>query len=140
MSFSEYMNFTRAQKRSQNVNVNLHRKSSIQNVKVGTCIDRIILRHIHILTYTNTHSKCYSMNGIEMPKHCRFLVPDNTQKILTGIWHYCWLLPSAKNLPRRAELAWEVSRYLWRLPWNFKMIFSRPLFNIILTKNGVKSP
>ena len=23
--------------------------------------------------------------------HCRFLVPDNTQKILTEIWHHFWL-------------------------------------------------
>ena len=57
------MNFTRTQKRSQNVNVNLHRKSSIQNVKVGTCIDRTILG-----TYLHTHSKCYSMNEIKVPK------------------------------------------------------------------------
>ena len=23
--------------------------------------------------------------------HCRFLVPDNTQKILTEFWHHFWL-------------------------------------------------
>ena len=40
------------------------------------------------------------------------------------------LLPSAKNWPRKAELAWQVSRYIWRPPWNFKIIFSRPLFTI----------
>ena len=52
VSFPEYMNFTR-QKRSQNVNVSLHRKSSIQNVKVGTCIDRIILgTYMYLLTHT----------------------------------------------------------------------------------------
>ena len=71
VSFSEYMNFARTQKRSQNVNVSLHRKSSIQNVKVGTCIDRIILcsyRYL-VLTYTHTHSNCYLiMNWIEVPK------------------------------------------------------------------------
>ena len=39
--------------------------------------------------------------------------------------------PVQKNLPRKAELAWQVSRYLWRPPWNFKIIFSRPLFTII---------
>ena len=38
--------------------------------------------------------------------------------------------PVQKNLPRRAELAWLVSRYLWRGTWNFKIIFSRPLFTI----------
>ena len=39
-----------------------------------------------------------------------------------------------KNLPRKGELAWQVSRYLWRPPWNFKIIFSRPLFIIILSQ------
>ena len=35
------------------------------------------------------------------------------------------LLPSAvqKSLPRKAELAWQVSRYLWRGTWNFKIFF-----------------
>ena len=38
--------------------------------------------------------------------------------------------PVQKNLPSRAELAWQVSRYLWRGSVNFK-INSRPLFTII---------
>ena len=43
--------------------------------------------------------------------------------------------PVQKNLPSRAELAWQVSRYLWRGSVNFK-INSRPLFTIIFkTKN-----
>ena len=42
--------------------------------------------------------------------------------------------PVQKNLPRKAELAWQVSRYLWRPPWNFKIFFSRPLFIIILSQ------
>ena len=42
--------------------------------------------------------------------------------------------PVQKSLPRRAELAWLVSRYLWRGTWNFKITFSRPLFTIILSK------
>ena len=94
--------------------------------------------------------------------HCRFLVPDNTQKILTEIWHHFWLkndgekwsrkkyfkipwwpsevlLSSAKNLPRKAELAWQVSRYLWRPQWNFKIIFSRPLFIIIFKPKMVSN-
>ena len=86
--------------------------------------------------------------------HCRFLLPDNTQKILTEIWHHFWLkndgekwsrkkcfkiprwpseLHSAKNLPRKAELAWQVSRYLLRPPLNFKIFFSKLLFTIILS-------
>ena len=39
-----------------------------------------------------------------------------------------------KTLPRRAELAWLVKRYLWRVMWNFKIIFSTPHFTIILSK------
>ena len=38
--------------------------------------------------------------------------------------------PVQKNLPSRAELAWQLSRYLWRGSVNFK-INSRPLFTII---------
>ena len=43
--------------------------------------------------------------------------------------------PVQKNLPRKTELAWQVSRYLWVPPWNFKINFSRPLFIIILSQN-----
>ena len=38
--------------------------------------------------------------------------------------------PVQKNLPRKAELAWLVSRGTW----NFKTFFSRPLFTIILSQ------
>ena len=94
--------------------------------------------------------------------HYRFLVPDNTQKILTEIWHHFWLKMMMKNglekiilkfhdglqscccpvqkiLPRKAELAWQVSRYLWRPPCNFKIIFSRPLFIIIFKPKMVSN-
>ena len=44
--------------------------------------------------------------------------------------------PVQKNLPRRAELAWQVSRYLWRGSVDFKKK-SRPFFIIIFKlKNG----
>ena len=44
--------------------------------------------------------------------------------------------PVQKYLPRMAELAWQLSRYLWRGSVNFK-INSRPLFSIIFkVKNG----
>ena len=42
--------------------------------------------------------------------------------------------PVQKNLPRKAELVWQVSRYLWRPLWNFKIFFSRALFIIILSQ------
>ena len=38
--------------------------------------------------------------------------------------------PVQKYLPRMAELAWQLSKYLWRGSVNFK-ISSRPLFTII---------
>ena len=38
--------------------------------------------------------------------------------------------PVQKNLPRKAELAWQVSRYLWRGSVDFKLK-SRPFFTII---------
>ena len=44
--------------------------------------------------------------------------------------------PVQKNLPSRAELAWQVSRYLWRGLVNFKMN-SRPLFTIIFNLQNV---
>ena len=89
--------------------------------------------------------------------HSRFLVPDNTQKILTEIWHHFWIkndgekwsrkiiskfhdglqsccCPVQKNLPRKDELAWQVGRYHWRPPLNFKIFFSKPLFTVILSQ------
>ena len=39
--------------------------------------------------------------------------------------------PMQKNLPRKAELAWQVSRYLSMGSLNFKIKNSRPLFTII---------
>ena len=39
-----------------------------------------------------------------------------------------------KNLPRKAELAWQVSRYLWRPPLNLKIIFSRPFLPSFLSQ------
>ena len=44
--------------------------------------------------------------------------------------------PVPKNLPIRAELAWQVSRYLWRGSMNFKINF-RPLFTIIFKAKNV---
>ena len=44
--------------------------------------------------------------------------------------------PVPKNLPSRAELAWQASRYLWRGSVNFK-INSRPLFTIIFKVKNV---
>jgi hypothetical protein len=39
--------------------------------------------------------------------------------------------PVQKNQPRKAELAWQVSRYLWRGSFNVKIKKFRPLFTII---------
>ena len=42
--------------------------------------------------------------------------------------------PVQKNLPRKAELAWQISRYLWRGSVNSKIKDSIPLLSIILSK------
>ena len=44
--------------------------------------------------------------------------------------------PVQKYLPRMAELAWQLSRYLWRGSVNFK-INSRPFFTIIFKLKNV---
>ena len=44
-----------------------------------------------------------------------------------------------KNQTRKAELAWQVSRYLWRGSVNFKIKNSRPLFAIIFKPKIVVS-
>ena len=47
--------------------------------------------------------------------------------------------PVQKNLPRKAELAWQVSRYLRRGQQNFKIKNSRPLFTIIFSSKMLVS-
>ena len=88
------------------------------------------------------------------PLHCRFLVPGYTQKILTEIWHHFWLKMMVKSGFEKTFLKFNggLHRYLLtcqanssflgrffctgqqqhqRPSWNFKIIFSRPLFTII---------
>ena len=81
--------------------------------------------------------------------HCRSLVPINTQKNLSEIWHHFWLQmmvnsglekkyfeiqqwPSEipANLPGQFSLPGQ--QQLWRPSWNLKIFFSKPLFTIIL--------
>ena len=43
---------------------------------------------------SDMHSSFYIVTNAlleSLGSHCRFLVPDNTQKILTEIWHHFWL-------------------------------------------------
>ena len=55
-------------------------------------------------------------------------------KLTEPLQSYC--CPVQKYLPRMAELAWQLSRYLWRGSVNF-IINSRPFFSIIFKlKNG----
>ena len=65
------------------------------------------------------------------------MVKSGLEKIILrfhdGLQSCC--CPVQKNLPRKAELAWQVSRYLWRPPLNFKIFFSKTLFTIILCQN-----
>ena len=92
----------------------------------------------------------------------RFLVPDNTQTILTKIWHHFWLKNDGEKWSRKKILKFHsgLQRYLltcqadsaflgrffctgqqqlWRPCWNFKLIFSRPLFNIIFKPKMVSN-
>ena len=94
--------------------------------------------------------------------HCRFLVPGNTQKILTEIWHHFWLKMMVKSGLEKIILKFHggLQRYLltcqansaflgrffctgqqqlWRPSWNFKIIFSRPLFTIIFKPKMVSN-
>ena len=61
-------------------------------------------------------------------------------KVKSGLEFFMFILneplqscccPVQKNQPRKAELAWQVSSYLWRGSFNFKIKKSRPLFTII---------
>ena len=126
-------------------------KTSDQNLRMKSILYLTILA-----TLTSHYSilalKCYNCTE-ECNPHCRFLVPDNTQKILTEIWHHFWLKNDGEkwsrknyfeiprwpskipaNLPGQFSLSGQ--QLLWRPSWNFKIIFSRPLFIII----GVKFP
>ena len=85
---------------------------------------------------------------------CRFLVPGNTQKNLTEIWHHFWLKMMIKSCQEKNILKFHggLQRYLltcqansaflgrflcsrqqqlWRGSLNFKIKNSRPLFTII---------
>ena len=61
----------------------------------------------------------------------------NTSKLYVPLQSCCCLVQ--KNLPRKAELAWQVSMYLWRGTWNFKIIFCRALFTVIFKPRVVIS-
>jgi hypothetical protein len=71
----------------------------------------------------------------------KIMVKSGLEKIILkfnhGLQSCC--CPVQKNLPREAELAWQVSRFLWRPPWNFKIIFSRTLFTIIFKPKMVSN-
>ena len=75
--------------------------------------------------------------------HCRFLVPGNTQKILTEIWQHFWLKMMVKSgleklilkfnggLQRHLLTCKANSAFLGRFFCTGQNIFSRPLFTII---------
>ena len=72
----------------------------------------------------------------QVSSHCRFLVPGNTQKILMEIWHHFWLkkrylLTCQANSAFLGRFFCTGQQQLWRPLWNFKIIFSRPVFTII---------
>ena len=89
--------------------------------------------------------------------HCRFLVPDSTQKILTEIWHHFWVKGSRKKyfqfswwpseIPTNLSGQFSLSGQIF-LHWaaatlkaivEFWNIFSRPLFTIIFKPKMVSN-
>ena len=94
--------------------------------------------------------------------HCRFLVPGNTQKILTEIWHHFWLKMMVKSglekkyfeiqrwpseLPAKLPGQFSLSRQLF-LHWaaatlkglvEFQNKKTRPLFTIIFNSKMLVS-
>ena len=53
---------------------------------------------------------CYFEYRIDIvAKHCRFLVPGNTQKILTEIWNHFWL--------KNDDEKWSRKNYFEIPPW-----------------------
>ena len=54
--------------------------------------------------------------------HCRFLVPDNTQKILTEIWHHFWLKNDDEKWSRKKYF--EIPRWPSEIPANLPGQFS----------------
>ena len=131
------------------------RPGGLDSKLVGTCSKKFMFKKGVKTIYYRAHFSPINGHQDEL-LHYRFLVPDNIQKNLTEIWHHFWLkmmvksgleknilkfhdglqsccCPVQKHLHRKAESAWQVSRYLWRQALNFKIFFSRPLFMIILS-------
>ena len=82
--------------------------------------------------------------------HCRFLVPGNTQKMMMnsglekiilkfhgGLQRY--LLTCQANSAFLGRFFCTGQQQLWRPSWNFKIIFSRPLFIIIFKPKMVSN-
>ena len=127
-----------------------HQKSNFSlifdTLPVGGCWVGLLLRPVEV-TFLKTEW-CNS----NFQTCCSHYTPLRTARI-SGLksfksWNdHFWLkiysekccCPVQKNLHRRAELAWLVSRYLWRGTWNFKIFFSRPLFTIIFKPKMVIS-
>ena len=107
-----------------------------------------------LLAVKKVFNQNFSLNTLKgeikkvLSQHCRFLVPANTHKILTEIWHHYWLKNDGENWSRKnyyeiprwpseipANLLGQFSlsgqQQLWRPSWNLKIIFPRPLFTII---------
>ena len=59
---------------------------------------------------------------LKMVDHCRFLVPDNTRKILTEIWHHFWLKNDGEKWSRKKYF--EIPRWPSEIPANLPGQFS----------------
>ena len=100
-------------------NVNCHRKYSPKKVWMYSNCEMpnsaVLLSKVHTYIQRSTFLYSYSFLGVfytnlgrqfTYPTHCRFLMPDNTQIILTEIWHHFWLKNDDEKWSRK-KLSWN---------------------------------
>ena len=105
-------------------------------------------RHRSVHTYTAYHTaqnfqnKWTKISGLETNIfELKMMVKSGLEffvlKFYQPLQSCCY--PVQKKLPRKAELAWQVSRYLRRGQQNFKIKNSRPFFTIIFSSKMLVS-
>ena len=116
-------------------NVNCHRKYSPKKVWMYSNCEMpnsaVLLSKVHTYIQRSTFLYSYSFLGVfytnlgrqfTYPTHCRFLMPDNTQIILTEIWHHFWLKNDDEKWSRKNYF--EIPRWPLEIPANLPGQFS----------------
>ena len=84
----------------------------------------VVVSHITVGFWCQTIHKKF-LRRFDTIFGLKMMMKSGLEKIILkfhdGLQSCC--CPVQKNLPRKAELAWQVNRYLWRPPWNFKIFF-----------------